>query len=110
MCAKPSKAGIAYLYLVCTTLQVLASAAVELSQPKEVESSGPALKEVRGRREGGSDQVPQSAFRMHPALMRKPWEVIIKERLKAKTRIISKVTMHYSGTSLLRTSEIGTPL
>ena len=104
---KTSKTGTVYLYLVCMTLQVLASAAVELSQPKEAESSGPVLKEVRERRERGSDQVTHSTSRMHPALMRKPWEGIIKERLKAKTRIISKAS---SGTSLLGTSEIRTPL
>ena len=67
---------------------------MELSQPKEEESSsGPVLKEVRGRggREGqGCNQVP-SASQMHHPLMRKPWEDIIKERLKARTKIISKV-------------------
>ena len=90
--ANPQKYQSSIIVLTrCMPLQVLALAAVELSQPKEAESSDPALKEVRGRREGGSDQTPQAASRMQPTLMRKPWEDIIKERLKAKTRIISKV-------------------
>ena len=72
---------------------MLASAAVELSQPKEAESSGPALKEVRGKREEGGGPKPVSRMHPHPpfSLIHKPWEDIIKERLKAKTKIISKV-------------------
>ena len=70
---------------------MLASAAVELSQPKGVESSGPALKEVRGR-EGGGPQQPVPPSPSPSSLVHKPWEDIIKERLKAKTKIISKVS------------------
>ena len=60
---------------------------MELSQPKGAESSGPALTEVRGR-EGGGPQQPAPPS----SLVHKPWEDIIKERLKAKTKIISKVS------------------
>ena len=66
---------------------------MELSQPKEAESSGPALKEVRVKREEGGRPQPVSRMHPHPpsSLIHKPWEDIIKERLKAKTKIISKV-------------------
>lgn len=64
---------------------------MELSQPKEGESSDRALKEVRGRGERGQDSNQVSSASIHDPVMRKPWEDIIKERLKTKTKIISKV-------------------
>jgi hypothetical protein len=61
---------------------------------------------VRGREGGG----PRGASNMHPpsssSLVHKPWEVIIKERLKAKTKIISKVDILINGGTSMYASSV----
>lgn len=62
---------------------MLSAAAMELSKPTE-ESSFNVKK---------GDRAGHVTDRGGRSLLRKPWEEIIRERVKAKTRLISKVTV-----------------
>ena len=63
----------------CCCLQVLSAAALELSQPESLPPPPPPRQAATGRSR------------------RKPWEAIIEERLKTKTRVISKVRVWGGG-------------
>ena len=71
-------------------VQVLATAAVELSQPTEDSGSLSVKKELKGMEKWGDGGSLTSRLLGHPQL-RKPWEEIVRERVKSKTRLISKV-------------------
>ena len=71
-------------------VQVLAKAAMELSQPTEdcdILSKKKVLKEKEREGNGGN----LASRLLGRPLLRKPWEEIVRDRVKAKTRIISKV-------------------
>lgn len=72
---KPSHPHTLTLILTSSHFQVLSSAALELAQPGSSDS-GDSSDGVRGER-GERDT--------------KPWEEVVRQRLRAKTRIISKV-------------------